>query len=81
MLCSRKTVNKMFEMNDFSSSTFGAKLTRNTLLSTDELAALLKVSPKTVRKWRYTKEIEAVKVGKKLVRFRWGDIQKWLEGR
>jgi len=57
------------------------KLTKNTLLSTDELAALLKVSPKTVRKWRYTKEIDAVKVGKKLVRFRWGEIQKWLEGR
>lgn len=54
------------------------KLKENDLLSVDELASVLRISPKTVRKWRYQGDIEAVKIGKRLVRFRWGDVLKWL---
>ena len=68
----------MFELEPLSQSN-KSTLKSNTLLNTEELASILNVSPKTVRKWRYTKEIDAIKVGKKLIRFRWGDIQKWLE--
>lgn len=55
------------------------KLKENDLLNVDELASVLRISPKTVRKWRYQGDIEAVKIGKRLVRFRWGDILKWLQ--
>lgn len=54
-------------------------LKENDLLSVEQLASVLTISPKTVRKWRYQGDIEAVKIGKRLVRFRWGDVLKWLK--
>jgi excisionase family DNA binding protein len=49
------------------------------LLTTVELAKLLNISPKTVRKWRYERNLPAIKVGKRLVRYRKKDILAWLK--
>lgn len=53
-------------------------LKENDLLSVEELAIVLKISPKTVWRWRYQGDVKAVKIGRRLVRFRWGDVLKWL---
>lgn len=48
------------------------------LLTTDQVAKALNVTVKTVRKWRYEGQLPAVKVGKRLVRYRMRDILEWL---
>ena len=50
------------------------------LLDATSLAKRLDVSVKTVRKWRYMGDLPAVKVGKRLIRFRWSDVQEFLGG-
>ena len=48
------------------------------LLTTAELALRLSVAEKTIRDWRYARNLPAIKVGPKLVRYRWRDVCKWL---
>lgn len=48
------------------------------LLTVDEMAKLLKVSPWTIYGWCSQKYIPHLKL-KNLVRFRAGDIEKWLK--
>lgn len=48
-------------------------------LTTEQVAEFLNVSVRTVRKWRYEGAIDAVKVGRRLVRYRLRDVLEWLE--
>ena len=56
-------------------------LDENSLLKTEELAELLNVSPKTIRRWRYACDLGGIKIGSRLVRYRWSDVVKWLQKR
>lgn len=54
------------------------------LLTTEDLANRLKVSPKTIRNWRYLKQIPndaVVQIGKKAIRYNWVQITRWLQQR
>ena len=62
-------------------SRMALNLDENSLLKTEELAELLNVSPKTIRRWRYANDLGGIKIGARLVRYRWGDVVKWLESR
>ena len=48
------------------------------LLTTAQLAETLNVSEKTIRDWRYSQKLPAIKL-RKLVRYRLGDILEWLK--
>lgn len=48
------------------------------LLSTDEVAAWLRVQSSTIRKWTCYNRIPYVKIGRK-VGFRPTDIERWVE--
>lgn len=51
------------------------------LATVGEVAAFLRVPPKTLYRWRYAGEgPPAYRVGRHL-RFRWGDVEAWLEDR
>ncbi len=58
----------------------GAPLSCNSLLMPEEAAQELRVSPRTLAKWRSTGEnnISFVKIGKS-VRYRTSDIQAYIE--
>lgn len=56
-----------------------SKRIQNRLLSTDEVAELLAVSPKTVRRWIAEGELPAVKL-QRLWRVRSADLERLLEG-
>jgi len=49
------------------------------LLTTDELAAVLKMSPDMVRYWCRMHDCPHVRAGKKKLRFRLADVLRWLE--
>lgn len=49
------------------------------LLTVEEVAMVLTVAPKTIRKWRFQGDLRAVKIGRRLIRFRWGDVLEWLK--
>jgi excisionase family DNA binding protein len=51
------------------------------LLTTAELAAALKVNERTVRRWRNEGEGPPVLWAGGHARYRWGDVQEWLERR
>jgi excisionase family DNA binding protein len=52
---------------------------RARLLTPDELAEFLNVSPRTIETWRYQRKgPRAVRVGG-LLRFRESDVEAWLE--
>ena len=58
-----------------------AQIRHNELLTVEELAALLKVPPKTIYAWRYRRQgPRGIKVGRHL-RFRRNDIEQWLDER
>lgn len=66
---------------DFSVSNgadFLKKLHEDSLVSVDQLAAILGVSEITVRKWRSESGLASVRLGKRTIRFRWGDVVDWL---
>jgi predicted site-specific integrase-resolvase len=48
------------------------------LLTTPELAAALRVNPRTVRKWRSTGEGPPVMWAGGHARYRWGDVLEWM---
>ena len=48
------------------------------LLTTEEIATLLKVPPKTIRQWVYLGRIPNIKMNG-LVRFAMKDIENWLQ--
>ncbi len=56
-----------------------AKRSQERLLSTDEVAELLAVSPKTVRRWIAEGELPAVKLHR-LWRVRSAELKQLLEG-
>ena len=49
------------------------------LLTTEEVAALLKVSPATLVDWRYKKEGPRYLKKPHMVRYKLADIVKWLQ--
>lgn len=49
------------------------------LLTVEQLAEMLNISPKTVRNWVYRREISFVKLNNRLIRFRRPDIEKFLK--
>jgi excisionase family DNA binding protein len=51
------------------------------LLTTAELAAALKVNERTVRRWRNEGVGPPVLWAGGHARYRWGDVQEWLERR
>jgi excisionase family DNA binding protein len=56
-----------------------AKEKRGRLLTPDELAKFLNVSPRTIDTWRYQRKgPRAVRVGG-VLRFRESDVEAWLE--
>ncbi len=55
--------------------------TREPLASLEEVAAFLGVPVRTVYDWRYRSEgPPGIRVGRHL-RFRWADVDAWLDGR
>lgn len=48
------------------------------LYTTTEIAEKLNVAEKTIRDWRYARGFPAIKLGPKLVRYRWRDVLEWL---
>ncbi len=55
------------------------EIKEDTLLNTTELAKALHVSAKTIRRWHFIGYLRGLKIGPHLVRYRWGDVQEWLE--
>lgn len=53
----------------------------DTLWTVEDVATFLGVAPKTVRKWQLNGVLPFVKLGGKLVRFRPGEIQSWVDDR
>lgn len=49
-----------------------------TLMTSAEVAQVLRVSEKTLSNWRYRGQIPYLRVGG-LVRYRWSDIDAWLK--
>lgn len=49
------------------------------LLTVDEVADILQVSPRTVRTWSWDRRIPSVKIGSRL-RFKEADIDRWIDG-
>jgi excisionase family DNA binding protein len=55
------------------------RMTRNALLTIDELAAHLGVPTRTLYGWRYRNEgPPAIRVGRHL-RYNWADVEAWLD--
>ena len=50
------------------------------LMSEGEVARMLGVRPRTVGVWRRKRGVVGVRVGAKVVRYRRGEVEKWLEG-
>lgn len=57
------------------------EIKEGTLLRTEELAEILNVSKQTIRRWHYIGFLRGMKIGKHLVRYRWGDVQTWVAER
>ena len=51
-----------------------------TLLTTDEVSEMLRISPRTIEKWVRQRRIPYLKVGR-CVRFYRADVIKWLDKR
>ena len=46
-----------------------------------ELCPYLSAEPRTVRLWRHTRGLPFIRVTSKIIRYRKGDIDKWLDSR
>ena len=58
---------------------FENQIERENLLDAEQLATRLSVSTNTVRKWRFEDGIPCVKLGKRLVRYRFSEVVNWLQ--
>ena len=56
----------------------GKEQERRGLLTTEEIAAYLCTSVKTIYKWSHQKRIPCIKFSKKCIRFDLGKVQGWL---
>lgn len=55
-------------------------MNRNDLLTTAEVARLLRVAPGTLRNWRtYGGGPAWLKLGGAMVRYRYGEVLRWVE--
>lgn len=59
-----------FELNN--------EIKEDALLNSKELAEVLNVSIQTIRRWDYIGYLRGLKIGSYIVRYRWGDVQKWI---
>lgn len=50
------------------------QLNADSLVSSDELASIFLVSGLTIRNWREKGGLKAIRIGRKCIRFRWGDV-------
>lgn len=68
---------------DNNQSALFENLVGNELFTTEQLALLLNVAPKTIRKWRFEgvfPEGCAIKL-RHQVRYKWRNVLRWLETR
>jgi excisionase family DNA binding protein len=49
------------------------------LMSAKQVAKRLKVHPETVRRATRAKKLTSYKLSKTLTRYRWSDVQKWID--
>jgi excisionase family DNA binding protein len=49
------------------------------LLTTDEVAAALKITPRTVRNWAAVGRLERIRIGAKFVRYRLSDVEALID--
>lgn len=49
------------------------------ILDDAALAALLGVTPRTIRLWRDRRKLPFLRITPRVVRFRWADVQRWLD--
>lgn len=54
---------------------------RRELLTVAEVARLLKLAPKTVRKWVRAGKLPALRLEAQVIRFNPDKIERWLRGR
>jgi Helix-turn-helix domain len=58
--------------------------THGTMLTTEELAQLLRVDPSTVRRWRTTAPLQGppfIKMSDRVTLYLWEDVQEWLRSK
>lgn len=61
-----------------ASPLLGKEVTMNELLTAEELARLLKVSPKTVYRLAWSGGLPVIRISPKCVRFRSAAVEAWL---
>ena len=54
------------------------EIKEDALLSTRDLAKVLSVSIQTIRRWHYIGYLRGLKIGSYTIRYRWGDVQRWI---
>jgi predicted DNA-binding transcriptional regulator AlpA len=62
-------------------SALPARLHDETLLTTEQVAALTNISRQTFESWRYRKNggPKYMKLGPQIIRYRWADIKSWRD--
>jgi len=53
----------------------------NDILDDAQLAAMLRIEPRTLRLWRQTRALPFIRLTPKVIRYRRSDIDRWLAGR
>jgi hypothetical protein len=48
------------------------------ILTDQTLAPRLSVEPRTLKLWRDTRQLPFIRISGKTVRYRWSDVQNWL---
>lgn len=93
LLESPKRLNYVYEpcasASSMQSSTWDSNCRRSRnlarvskLLTTDEVAEIIRLSPETLAQWRWLrKEIPFIRLGPKCVRYRQCDVDAWIEKR
>lgn len=52
------------------------------LLTTEDVAALLKVKPATLKQWRHARKgPKFISLGRRMVRYRRSDVDEWIRSR
>lgn len=58
-----------------------ANLAPQDLLDDGQLAAWLRIEPRTLRLWRNTRALPFIRLTPKVIRYRRGDVDNWLARR